>query len=190
MSTQVPVLHTQRLTLTALNTSFCTEDYVNWMNDLQVNAFLETGGDYTLQQLRNYLEEVEKNPKLFWAILFTTSGKHIGNIKIDPVNRERNCGEYGMMIGDTSFWYKGLAKEASQAVIQYCFTQLGLARIELGVLENNHAAIALYRKLGFVVDSIYEYSGRHKHKCNRAVRMSLSANSWMAENQKSKHLHE
>ena len=31
------------------------------------------------------------NQTLFWAILIKSSNYHIGNIKIDPVDDEKNC---------------------------------------------------------------------------------------------------
>ena len=70
------------------------------MNDKKVIKHLESGGDYTIEKLSNYLEEVEHNPKYFWAISVKKTNKHIGNIKIDPIDLNNFSGEYGIMIGD------------------------------------------------------------------------------------------
>ena len=75
--------------------------------------------------------------------------KHIGNIKIDPVDTKKMTGEYGILIGDKNSWGKGYAIESSKIVIDYCFNDLGLKKIELGVVSSNIKAINLYKKLGF-----------------------------------------
>lgn len=147
------VLKTDRLILKPLNKNFLTQEYVHWMNDRKVNNYLESGGDYTIEKLNNYLEEVERNPKYFWAISLKKTNKHIGNIKIDPIDLNNFSGEYGIMIGDRKAWGKGIAKEASEKIINYCFTSLDLKKINLGVNKNNLMAIRLYKKLGFNIDN-------------------------------------
>jgi hypothetical protein len=59
------VLETDRLILSPLNKNFLSQQYVDWMNDKKVIKHLESGGDYTIEKLSNYLEEVEHNPKYF-----------------------------------------------------------------------------------------------------------------------------
>ena len=108
---ELPVLETDRLSLKPLNKKFLSEKYVNWMNDGIVNRYLDSGGDYNLKKLTKYLEEVENNPRFFWAITQKEKNKHIGNIKIDPIDKKSLCGEYGIMIGDKNEWGKGIAKE-------------------------------------------------------------------------------
>lgn len=150
----LPVLETDRLTLKPLNKEFLSRDYVDWMNDEEVNRYLESGGDYTLEKLNDYLEEVERNPKYFWAIIIKESNKHVGNIKIHPIDLKHLFGEYGIMIGDRTVWGKGIAKEASETIIDFCFNVLNLKKINLGVKKNNLSAIRLYEKLGFAIDNL------------------------------------
>jgi len=148
----LPVLETDRLLLKPLNKSYLSQNYVDWMNDGEVNRYLESGGDYNFKKLNEYLMEVERNPKYFWAIILKEINKHIGNIKIDPIDPDDFFGEYGIMIGDRNEWGKGIAKEASEKVINFCFNTLNLKKISLGVKKNNFSAISLYRKLGFAIE--------------------------------------
>ena len=148
----VDVLETKRLSLEPLSKYFLSQVYVNWLNDDVVNQYLVSGGDYTLEKLQQYLEEVERKPKYFWAIKLKETNKHIGNIKIDPINLNDLSGEYGIMIGDRSTWGKGIGKEASEIVLAFCFETLHLKKITLGVQKNNLKAIRLYEKLGFTLE--------------------------------------
>jgi len=146
------VLETERLILKPLNMYFLSQEYVNWMNDEKVNRHLESGGDYTLQKLTSYLKVLEDNPKYFWAICLKETEKHLGNIKIDPIDKNTLSGEYGIMIGDRNVWGKGIGTEASKIVIDYCFKILNLNQINLGVKKNNIKAINMYEKLGFKIN--------------------------------------
>lgn len=164
-------LESVRLLFEPLSLKHHSITYVNWMNDIKVNQYLESGGDYTLEALEVFLREQEKKDILFWAILVKNSKKHIGNIKIDPIDLDANSGEYGIMIGDTNEWGKGYAKEASLTIIDYCFNKLDLSKITLGVLEQNIGALKLYKKMGFQQESItLNYGVYDGEKCN-SIRM-------------------
>lgn len=151
-----------------------SDDYVRWMNDADVNKYLESGGDYTLSKLEDFLKEQEEKDILFWAIHIKESNKHIGNIKIDPIDETIMSGEYGIMIGDKEEWGKGYAKEASNAVVDYCFKVLNLNEITLGVIDSNLSAVKLYENMGFVrigeIDNDRLYNG----KVCRTIRMSIA----------------
>jgi [ribosomal protein S5]-alanine N-acetyltransferase len=153
--------------------SFCTQQYVDWMNDPEVYMYLDTQGGYSIDKLQRYIADVEKKDILFWAITVNESGKHTGNIKIDPVNTIQGLGEYGIMMGERSEWGKGYAKEASQLVITYCFDVLQLRKITLGVIEDNTAAVKLYESLGFVTEGVYRYHGKYAGKYCHDLRMAL-----------------
>src|SRR5687767_4905492 len=107
-------LESERLIYRPVNITYCNEGYLNWLNDEEVNRYLEIFEPYTLDRLHNYLIEVDKNNHLlFWAIHIKENNKHIGNIKVDPINRYHGYGEYGIMMGDRFEWGKGYAEEAS-----------------------------------------------------------------------------
>lgn len=153
MNKTAPLLFSERLILTPLGLSHNSLDYVKWMNDTEVNKYLESGGDYTEEKLQNFLKQVESDNILFWAIHIKENNKHIGNIKIDPVNTKHKYAEYGIMMGDKTEWGKGFAKESTLLIIDFCFNGLlNLRKINLGVHAKNLAAIELYKKIGFKVE--------------------------------------
>jgi RimJ/RimL family protein N-acetyltransferase len=150
------VLESERLRFEPLSLRHLSEHYVNWMNDIDVYRYLETGGNYTLQDLKDYLSDYEEKDVYFWAILIKSTEQHIGNIKIDPLNLENNSGEYGIMMGDKTEWGKGYAKEATLRILDFCFENISLSQVTLGVVENNTNALQLYKKLGFEEENIKE----------------------------------
>lgn len=170
---KAPVLESDRLICKPLSLKHHSQEYVDWMNDPDVNRYLESGGDYTTEKLYSFLEDVEKKEILFWAIHLKSNGKHIGNIKIDPVIEKYGLAEYGIMMGRKSEWGNGYAGEATRRIIDYCFDEMGIRKITLGVVIDNKAAYGLYKKLGFRTEGIYKYHTLHEGKYCDVARMAI-----------------
>lgn len=168
-------IESERLTYKRVSSEHISEDYVSWINDSEVNRYLETRGNYTLDLLKSYIEQQYNKATFFWAIHLKDSNKHIGNIKIDPINFETKSGEYGILIGDKSNWGKGYAGEATIRIINYCFGELGLKKITLGVIEDNVSAVNLYKKLGFKIDEVIQGTKVYNNKISNSLRMSVHA---------------
>ncbi len=88
--------------------------YGDWMNSRDVTQFLETGFFPTAStDLEEYISTMKSNDDvLFLAIVDTESGKHIGNIKLGPINWIHRRGDIGVLIGEKDFWGRGIATEA------------------------------------------------------------------------------
>ena len=171
-------LASERLVFKRLSMDHISAEYLSWLNDPKVNVFLETKGDYTMDLLKTYIEEQYKNEVFFWAIHLKDSNKHIGNIKIDPINNKLNSGEYGILMGDHSNWGKGYAKEASIRILKYCFEELKLSKITLGVIQDNVNAVKLYEKIGFAIDEVKKDVGVYNKKLSNSLRMSLNVENF------------
>jgi RimJ/RimL family protein N-acetyltransferase len=167
------VLESERLLFKPLSTAHLSQTYVDWLNDPEINRYLENAGNYTLEKLNSFLSDVEKKQILFWGIHLKENQKHIGNIKIDPVNAKHGFGEYGILMGDKNEWGKGYATEASLRIIKYCFEELGLRKINLGVVLNNTAACNLYKKIGFETEGIYKKHAFYNGEYCDTLRMAL-----------------
>ena len=167
------ILETERLILKPLSLDHLTQDYVDWLNDEEVYRYLETGGSYTLTMLEDYLKEVIKKDIYFWGIHVKKNDLHIGNIKIDPINSGHGLAEYGIMMGRRSEWGKGFAKEATKKIIDFCFQELNIRKLTLGVVAENTAAVNLYKKLGFATEGIYKQHGLYQGKYCDTLRMAL-----------------
>ena len=153
MKNKIISLETERLILIPLGTSHLSDEYVNWLNDSEVNRFLESGGGYTKKKLLEFLLHIESINIFFWGIHLKNDLKHIGNIKIDPINVKHKYGEYGILIGDKTHWGNGFAREASMRVFDFCFSsEVDLRKINLGVNQINLNAVNLYQSMGFKIE--------------------------------------
>lgn len=170
---KAPQLISERLILEPLGLSFLSEDYLSWLNDAETGLYLDTPRGQTLQDLEHYLTNAENRSILFWAMTLRDSGRHIGNIKIDPLHTFHRYGEFGILLGAKDVWGKGYAKEASETVIRFCFESLLLRKITLGVVKDNVAAVKLYENLGFVTEGCYVRHGFYNGKWCDILRMAL-----------------
>ena len=144
-------LERERIYLRPVNVSDATDEYVSWLNDEEVNQFLEIRFiQHTLDMLRVYIEKVSKDHGiLFLAIIRKDTDKHIGNIKLGPVDWYHRVGDIGIMIGDKASWGQGYAGEAIRLLSDYAFRELVLHKLEAGAYENNVGSIRTFSKAGF-----------------------------------------
>jgi len=129
--------------------SFVSMEYLNWLNNPKVNRYLVSNNGYSLEKLNDYVQRILNKNILMWAIVIKEDNKHIGNIKMDPIDIENQSVELGIMIGAEEEQGKGYAFETIFAICRYFFDELEFNAITLGVERENLAAIRLYRKLGF-----------------------------------------
>ena len=122
---------------------------VKWRNDPEV--FKYTGNIYSCEiTIDNELEWIRKvicNPNEYRCAILA-DGIYVGNIYLTDINDEE--AEYHIFIGERSFWGKGIARLASEKIIEYGFTQLHLNCIKLRVRAENKRAYSLYQTLGFI----------------------------------------
>ena len=134
--------------------SDCTEDYVSWLNDPNVNQYLETRFSVqTLQSIRSFVDSImESDSSYLFAIVALGGNKHIGNIKLGPIHPYYLYADVSYFIGDRGYWGKGIATEAIRLVTDFAFSQLRLHRVQAGVFECNVGSIKALEKSGFVLE--------------------------------------
>jgi ribosomal-protein-alanine N-acetyltransferase len=138
-----------RLSLRTLTIEDATQEYADWLNDSEVNKYLETKSG-TLESVRTYIEEKRKqHDALFFGIFLNEHMHMIGTIKLEPIYIEAKKAVIAIIIGERSVWGKGYGSEAIATLVQYGFSELGLDEISLGVIADNVGAIRTYEKVGF-----------------------------------------
>ena len=138
-----------RVSVRTMEETDATQEYANWLCDPEVNQYLATK-HATVDGLKDYIaEKNQKADALFFGIFLNENDKHIGTVKLEPIELEKKSTTIGVMLGNKACWGKGYAGEAMQLLIDWCFNELGCTEIILGAVSENAAAIRLYSKLGF-----------------------------------------
>lgn len=146
-------LYSSRLALESLSMKHLTYEYLGWLNNEKVIEYLEISKPVSLSDLEGYINRIIEENILMWAIVLKANNKHIGNIKMDPIDINSNSVELGIMIGDESEWGKGYAKETISLIIHYFFEELKFKQITLGVKNGHYNAVNLYKSMGFIENS-------------------------------------
>lgn len=151
--------------LVYLTPQMVTEKYVAWLNDEEVNRYLEVrfGMPHTIESVIDFVKSNYDDPyNHLFAIMLLDGDSHIGNIKVGPVNRHHRFAEVGLMIGEKSCWGKGYGSQAIKMASEYAFRELGLHKLIAGIYENNIASIKAFERAGYS----YEGSLKKKFLCN------------------------
>jgi len=140
----IPILESTRLIYKPLTIAHCSLEYVKWMNDCEVNQFLESGGNYTIKKLEEYLQSViKKEDMLFWAIHLKENDEHIGNIKIDPINKKHGLGEYGILIGAKKTLGKRICKRSLSCYYRLLFQRIRFKKNYTGCSKSKHISVRI-----------------------------------------------
>jgi len=154
-------IYGSRIYLRLLVLDDASQEYCDWLNDPEVNKFLETRKS-TIAELKNYIQKQLDDPNaLFYGIFDKSSDKHIGNIKLEPIDWQKKRAVFGILLGDMNYWGKGIGTEATRLIVDYVFGDLNFKEVELGVIESNKRAIRVYEKVGFKIVTIKENSLNH-----------------------------
>ena len=92
--------------------------------------------------------EARFGPGPHWVIA-DLDDQLIGITRLAPVDAENRSARFGIGIFDPALLGQGLGTEATALVLRFGFVEMGLHRISLTVLADNHRAIRAYRKCGF-----------------------------------------
>lgn len=135
----------------------CTDTYVEWLNDPDVNRYLETRwNEQTLDSVIKFVNlQRENDYSILFAVIYIKNGKHIGNIKIGSINDHYKHADISYFIGDKTYWNKGVVTEAINLVSEFGFKDLKLHRMEAGVYADAIGSWRALEKNGFIREATF-----------------------------------
>lgn len=144
-------MRAERFLLRPLTRADVTERYRAWLDDAAAKRHIFAAGKpHALGDLRRYVAEREgRDDVLFLGIFEKASGRHIGNIKYEPLDRKEGFAVMGILIGEPDWRGKGAAGEVLAATGKRLKDEWGIREIVLGVDKENAGAIRAYEKVGF-----------------------------------------
>jgi glycosyltransferase involved in cell wall biosynthesis len=108
-------------------------------------------------------------------VIETLGGRPLGSVSLYHIDRVTRSAEFGRLMMDCEAEGRGYAEDACRALLGHAFTGLGVERIHLQVLCDNTRALALYERLGFAPDHLYDQTIQRDHSRIRLLGMSLTA---------------
>ncbi len=141
-----PRLYLRRMTESDAGPAYC-----GWLNDPEVMRYIESRHiQHTPESTAAYIRQINANPdNHFFAVCTLEGSRHIGNIKLGPINRIHKRGDVGLIIGEKEFWGKGFATEAIELITRFAFESLGLNKLKAGCYVVNEGSARAFEKCGW-----------------------------------------
>ena len=173
-------LRSARFALRTLLPEDVSQRYVDWLNDPEINRYLEVKTPQTFESVRAYVAGHDLRTGFLFGI-FDGEKRHIGNISL-IIEERHGLGIVGVTIGERDYWGRNVVQEARQAVIDYAFDELELFKLSGGCKSSNNPAVYNYRRQGWKLDGI-----RKAHNVDRTgkrvdiVYFCKFRSDWLAE---------
>jgi len=160
-----PDVEPGKICLQQLLPDHVTPEYVSWLNDPKVNAWLEARHlcPHTLESTRRFVQRCLDEQRYHWGVLY--DGVHVGNVTCSEVNLIYRYATVSNVVGDLRFQRTPLAKFALSGALDYLLLRRGFHRVEAVTYANHLSGVALLANLGFVKEGAFRervmFGGRY-----------------------------
>ena len=139
------------------------ENKVKWINDSANNKYLHYNLPLEYEKTIEWFKRTESLTTRLDAVI-EYEGIPVGLIGLLGIDMTNKKAEYYICMGEQNFKGRGIAKTASNLLVEYAFETLGLNKIYLYTERENDAAQKLFEKLGFEKEGLLKediiYNGR------------------------------
>lgn len=151
MFSDLPVVKTERLILKKIELEDANDMYAYASLD-QVTRYLLWTPHFNIEETKGYIEYLQKQYRKGnysdWGLKCKADGVFIGTCGFSDMDFTNNKGELGYVLSP-SYQGKGYMKEAVITILNLAFSELGLNRIELRIMEGNVASMKFATSIGF-----------------------------------------
>lgn len=128
------------------------ENYLNWFKNEKVTEFLEAK-NLTQESVVEYIEYGKNSGTYYmYAICDNINDRHIGNVKVGPIDLKHNISDLVVVIGDVDYWGCGLGAEIIGLGNRVAFEKHCIRKLTGGMYEDNIGSIKAYTKSDWVIE--------------------------------------
>jgi len=125
---------------------------LEWIQDSEISSFFQFDArSQTEEKIEAFIRDSWNEIRSIHLAVVDDYDEYLGTISLKNIDNVALEGEYAISLRKI-FHGKGIADEATRAILEYAFKMLGLNRIYLNVLSNNYRAVGFYEKFGFVFE--------------------------------------
>ena len=147
------LLRSKRIFLRGIEARDLNKRYIDWLNDSEVNRYLETRfSPQTEESIHAYWEKHHNDLTSPWfAICLVNDSLHIGNIKLGPIDFTHKSARISYFIGEKKLWGKGYATLAIKEIAKKA-KKKGIKKLKAGLYEVNIGSKKALVKNGFKLE--------------------------------------
>jgi len=151
----------KKLVLKILQVKDVSSSYVRWLNNKEIVKYTEQRHfKHNSRSVKKFVSEKYKSNKDFLFGIYYKN-KHVGNIKLGPLNERQKKSDISYIIGYKKFWNKGIASKSIDLISEFAFKTLKLKILRAGAYLENPGSIKVLKKNGY---SFSRYSQIKKKK--------------------------
>ncbi len=153
ISSKFPICH-GRVTLRLFKENDIQDNYISWLNDPDVVKYSNQRFiSHTKETSLSFLNSIKNSQAIFLAITDRDTKEVFGTMTV-YFSLDHNTADIGIMLGDKSYWNKGLGAEAWQLLMDFLLKKLSIRKVTGGTLSCNTGMMRIFEKVGMIPDGI------------------------------------
>lgn len=167
----------RKINLRQLQPKDITKAYVDWLNDPEVNKYLEIRHQtpITREDVIKFVNNCNSTKRYHWGIFY--DDQHIGNISCSKVNNIYNWVNISNLIGEKKYWNSNMAKLSLNGAMNYLFNS-HYNRIEAGTYSVHLSGITLLTNLGFKKEGVLKEGAIVNNKYVDILLFAITKKEW------------
>ncbi|MBC6699576.1 GNAT family N-acetyltransferase [Hymenobacter puniceus] len=152
-----------------------------WLRDPEVIEYSLSAFQHmhTETQINEWLAATLQNQASFnLGIFLTDSDELIGYAGLSGISATNLAAEFFILIGQKSWWGRGIGTAVARQVLALGFTEHELNRIMLTVSETNIGGLKAYARAGFVVEGRQREACRRNGRFHDKIMMAVLKSEW------------
>ena len=145
-----PEIRLKELTILDVN-----KTYQKWMNNTEIFKFSKQSyKKHSLKQIKEFAldKKKSKNEFLYKILVYENKkNKHIGNIKLGPIDYLNKTSEISYFIGEKQYWGMGIGTLAIKNLIKVA-KKKGLKKLIAGCVQQNKSSQRVLKKNKFKIE--------------------------------------
>ena len=158
----------KKIFLKELQIKDVTKEYVSWMNNKEIIKYTEIDKKQNLKSVKAYVKDKSKSKYEYLFGIYVNEKnnlkKHIGNIKLGPINFKHKFSEISYFIGDKNNWKKGYGTEAIRKICLISKKRFKLKKLQAGFNQQNKGSRKVLIKNNFKLEGIFKSQRIIKNK--------------------------
>jgi len=144
--------------LKELSLSDVNKAYQKWMNDAEIFKFSKQSKKrHSLKEIKEFVlcKKKSKREFLYKILIYENKkSKHVGNIKLGPINFENKTADVSYFIGEKNYWNLGITTKAIKEIINLAKNKFKLKKLQAGHWKGNFASRKVLLKNKFKLEGI------------------------------------
>lgn len=137
------------------------EGMLEWMHDPNVSdVFAQDFQSMSMVDVERFIASAYDDLASLHFAISGEDGEYLGTVSLKSIDKENGNAEYAISTRSKAHG-SGIARRATEDILDLAFNVLGLHRVYLDVKESNGRAVSFYRKIGFVEEGCFR-----EHLCD------------------------